>query len=386
MDLGARLSRLGTIGAPRAPPPRAVDALQIPDSLFGPDSRVGREPVLPARAVRPTTLARLACDEALLGVDPGTALFLDTETTGLQHGAGTLPFLIGLAWFENDSLRVRQLFLGHPGGEAPLLAELATRIAGASMLVTFNGKSFDWPLLRTRFVLNRMAIPALPPHLDLVHGARRVFKRRPHVGRLKEVEANILGFHRHGDIDGALIPAVYFDWLRRGTRGLLDQVFAHNAQDVVSMAAIASALARRLEAPEANDAAEDLVSIAELAARHHDWEAVERFAGAACELSPAALTMTEALQLRAQAAVRRQRVQQGTEYLEAATHLSGAPAPLIAEVHLSLAKLYEHRLGDFARAAAHAASASSAEHATQAARRRERLARRQVGREPSPSA
>ena len=105
-------------------------------------------------------------------------LFLDTETTGLAGGTGTVPFLVGLAWFEGRSLRVHQLFLRRLGEEAPMLRVLAERMAEPPAWSTYNGKSFDWPLLRTRFVLNRVPTPAELPHLDLLHCARRVFKHR----------------------------------------------------------------------------------------------------------------------------------------------------------------------------------------------------------------
>ena len=123
-------------------------------------------------------MASLALDPRLAGVDFRRVLYLDTETTGLAGGTGTVPFLVGLAWFEERSLRVHQLFLRRLGEEAPMLRVLAERMAESSCLVTFNGKSFDWPLLRTRFVLNRVPVPAELPHLDLLHCARRVFKHR----------------------------------------------------------------------------------------------------------------------------------------------------------------------------------------------------------------
>ncbi|HSI06085.1 MAG TPA: ribonuclease H-like domain-containing protein, partial [Myxococcota bacterium] len=111
-------------------------------------------------------------------IDFSRALYIDTETTGLSHGAGTLPFLIGMAWFDGTAVRVEQLVLRKPGEEGPMLEELAMRIASSSCIVSYNGKSFDWPLLRTRFVLNRMKVPEPEAHVDLLHCARRVYRRR----------------------------------------------------------------------------------------------------------------------------------------------------------------------------------------------------------------
>ena len=380
MDLLARLQRLqgaGPLahGAPPAPrpPPAAVPALQVPDTVVDAQASVGAERPLDARTAAARTLARLALDPGLHGVEPARALLLDTETTGLAGGAGTLPFLIGLAWFEDASLRVRQLFLGQPGAERPLLEELAARLRTASVLVTFNGKSFDWPLLRTRFVLNRLPPPPLPPHLDLLHCARRVFKRRPEASRLKQLEVSVLGFERHGDIDGALIPAVYFDWLRRGARGLLDQVFAHNAQDVVSMAAVLAALCRRVEAPEAHDHAPDCLSVAELALRAGDEAEAARFALAAAQRAACPAVGTEARLLLARLALRRREAHAAREHLEGAMALREVPEALRLQVHLALARLCEHRLKDPGAALRHAEAGARGEGPLASARRLERL-------------
>ena len=376
MDFAARLGRLGAPGPASAVTRAQPEGLAPPDTVHGPDAMVGSVRPLEARAVRATVLARLACDPSLAFADPERMLFFDTETTGLSGGAGTLPFLIGLAWFEGESLRVRQLFLGQPGAEAPLLRELAERISRASLLVSFNGKSFDLPLLRTRFVLNRLSVPPLPPHLDLVHCARRVFKRRKHAGRLQELEANILGLRRVGDIDGALIPAVYFDWLRRGARGLLDRVFAHNAQDVVSMAAVLVALARRLESLEAHDAAEDCLSVAELAGRNGDETVAETFALHAAEHARCSRAAAEARLLAAKLAARRRDFAAARTLLERATAEAGAPLDVRARLHLKLSQLCEHRLHDFHAAAHHASLGAPAEPVAAASRRRQRLSSR----------
>jgi hypothetical protein len=384
MDFAAKLGRLGSAGPavhPERRPQAGVEGparppFSIPDALHGPDARVGRFAPNEAASLAPSVLAHLACDPTLASADPRRILFFDTETTGLNGGAGTLPFLIGLAWFEGDALRVRQLFLGQPGAEAPLLAELHQRIAASSLLVSFNGKSFDWPLLRTRFVLNRQPLPPLPPHLDLVHCARRVFKRRKQAGRLVELEASVLGHRRVGDIDGALIPAVYFDWLRRGQRGLLDQVFAHNAQDVVSMAAILVALARRLDSPEAHDAAEDCLSVAELAVRNQELSVAEKFALHAAEHARCVRATAEARLLAARLLAKRRDFAAARQQLERAASDAGVPRDLRAVLHLRLSQLCEHRFKDFPTAMHHAELGATAEPAQMAVRRLARLGAR----------
>src|SRR5690606_10056066 len=145
----------------------------------------------------------------LAACDPRRALYLDTETTGLAGGAGTVAFLVGLSFLEDGDLVTEQFLLRRMGEEAAIVARLSERIEQASMLVSFNGKSFDVPLLRTRAVMSRM--PALPerPHLDLVHVARRLHKRRLGSCNLTTIEQRILGFRRQGDIPSSEIAPRY---------------------------------------------------------------------------------------------------------------------------------------------------------------------------------
>jgi len=164
----------------------------------------------------------------------------NTETTGLAGGTGTVPFLIGLAWFEPESsaLVVEQLLLRQLGEEAPMLARFAARVAEASALVTYNGKSFDLPLLKTRLVMNRLPELAAAPHLDLVHVARRLHRHRVPQLNLIHVESEVLGFIRTGDIPGAEICSRYTHYLRTGDDSALVAVLDHNEWDVVAMAAL----------------------------------------------------------------------------------------------------------------------------------------------------
>ncbi len=184
-------------------------------------------------------LALLALDPRLVSCDPARAVYIDTETTGLSGGAGTVPFLIGLAWFEEGgSLVVEQLLLRELGEETPMLERFVERVARASMLVTYNGKSFDLPLLATRLVLARR--PALPEiaHLDLVHVARRIHRHRITQHTLKNIEAEVLGFQRTADISGGDVCSRYTHFLRTGDSSALIAVIDHNEWDIVAMAAL----------------------------------------------------------------------------------------------------------------------------------------------------
>jgi len=164
-------------------------------------------------------------------------LFLDTETTGLSGGTGTVAFLVGLAWRDGDGLALVQYFLCDFDQENALLWAVGQCIRDAGVLVSYNGRTFDWPLLQTRLVMRR-ADPAWrsPPHLDLLTLARRIFKPRLPDCALQTIEQAVLDLHRADDLPGTLIPGRYFAWLRNGDPRVLDPVFIHNRQDVLSMA------------------------------------------------------------------------------------------------------------------------------------------------------
>jgi uncharacterized protein len=162
-------------------------------------------------------------------------LFLDTETTGLSGGTGTVAFLVGLAWREADGLTLVQYFLCDFNQESALLWAVGQCVRHAGVLVSYNGRSFDWPLLQTRLVLKRTAWPS-PPHLDLLSLARRIFKPRLPDCALQTIEEAVLDLHRADDLPGSLIPSRYFAWLRGGDPRALEPVFTHNRQDVLSMA------------------------------------------------------------------------------------------------------------------------------------------------------
>src|SRR6202051_4226676 len=141
--------------------------------------------------------------------NPERWLFLDTETTGLSGGTGTYPFLVGIAWWDAGGLQVEQFFMPHLDEEHSLLLELSERMTERPVLVTFNGKSFDWPLLETRYRMTRAILPCAPKlHLDLLHPARQLWRPRLGSVRLKELERHVLGgegraleWSRHDDID-----------------------------------------------------------------------------------------------------------------------------------------------------------------------------------------
>jgi uncharacterized protein YprB with RNaseH-like and TPR domain len=181
----------------------------------------------------------------------GCWAFVDTETSGLAGGTGTVAFLIGAARVEHGALAVRQWLLTGFGGEAAQLAATVAFAAGAG-LVSYNGKSFDLPLLAARQRLHgaRDAFEGRA-HLDLLHPTRRAFASRWDNCRLATAERRLLGFSRMDDLPGALVPAAWFGWLHRGDWRPLAEVLQHNLWDLVSLAALLPALEECYAAPQA---------------------------------------------------------------------------------------------------------------------------------------
>ena len=180
--------------------------------------------------------------------DPRNWIFLDTETTGLAGGTGTYAFLVGIAWWDDEGLAVEQYFMPDHSQEASMLLDLTGRLAGRPVLVTYNGKSFDCPLLETRFRMTRLGDMPLPEaHLDLLHPARVIWKTRLVSVALGEIERHILSLDRGPDIPSETIPGRYFAFLRGGPPEPLVDVFDHNAKDLRGMAVLALHIARMLE-------------------------------------------------------------------------------------------------------------------------------------------
>lgn len=173
-------------------------------------------------------------------LSPEDVLFLDTETTGLAGGTGTIPFLVGVSWWEPDGFHTRQFFLCGPGKETAMLKSLHLLAASFKAVATYNGASFDLPLLRTRALLNRLEHPwDRLLSWDLLVPARRLWSRRLDNCRQQTVEKDICGLQRDArDIPGSLIPQTWFDFLQQGRWEELHRVLYHNQRDMVGMACI----------------------------------------------------------------------------------------------------------------------------------------------------
>ena len=250
-----------------------VGATWVASTLHEPAERHGDVPLGAALEADFRHLERMTGDARLAGFDPREALFLDIEATGLEHGAGTLAFLVGIGFFEGDTLRLEQILLRDHDEEAALLAILWERVQAFRYLVSFNGKSFDLSVLQNRMVMHRMCSREesqlkLRPHLDLLHVSRAVYKGLWDDVRLQTLERHVLGFVRHDDMPGAMAASCWFAWLREADPAPLVGIAVHNRHDVLSMVALAGVLAREAEPrPDAGRRSQVALNLAALYVR-----------------------------------------------------------------------------------------------------------------------
>ena len=189
----------------------------------------------------------------LLEQGPRT-IFIDLETTGLSGGAGTLAFLVGCGYFDLGAFQVRQFLLTSHAGERALLAAVADFFNDTDLIVTYNGKTFDVPVMETRWTFHRMEMPLDGvPHFDMLHPARRLWKGRPDARatgadeggcRLSTLERVLFDVQRVGDVGGFEIPGRFFGFVRSGDPRPLEPVLEHNRIDLVSLAAVTARAAR----------------------------------------------------------------------------------------------------------------------------------------------
>lgn len=227
-----------------------------------------REQIVPLQelfGIERTTLDEIrACDPRFTGESWNVRrlLFLDTETTGLSGGAGTVAFEIGVGFIDERGMVIRQYIMRDYCEEAAMLTEIAALIRQADTLITFNGKTFDLPLLESRMVMNRIRLPVTQmPHVDLLHAARRVYKLRLKRCNLATLEEAVLGQRRCDDLPGAQVPQRYFDYVRTKEFALLEDVLRHNFDDVKSLACLTGRLCAAFRTPELLDHPEDLFSV-----------------------------------------------------------------------------------------------------------------------------
>ena len=297
-------------------------------------------------------MAELGHDDSLARADLSRAVFLDTETTGLAGGAGTLVFLVGIGSFEpqpggGQAFCLRQFFLRDPDEEPAMLAGLAMFVAGRPV-ITFNGRGFDLPLLETRYILARSRSPAAgAPHLDLLLPSRRLWRDRIGSCALGHIEEVVLGVQRDAsNVPGWLIPQLYVDYLRSGDAHEMVRVLYHNRIDVLSMVTLAAQLCHAFVDPYApGTPARDVLSLAR-------WHDARQQGGEALQIYRAAASAGDAA-VRVEAlrgmGYLLKRAGRREEALATWTELAAAAADDVT-AHIELAKHYEWTARDIARA------------------------------------
>lgn len=209
--------------------------------------------------------------------DTRRVLFLDTETTGLSGGAGTVAFEVGLGFIDERGMIIRQYIMRDYSEEPAMMAEIAQLISRFDTIVSFNGKSFDLPLLESRMVMSRIRLPLTKmPHLDLLHAARRVYKLRLKRCNLASLEEAVLGQVRKDDLPGSMVPQRYFDYIKTGEFALLEDVLRHNLDDVRSLACLTAHLCSVFRNPEQLEHPQDIFGVGKTLMRTGKTERARR--------------------------------------------------------------------------------------------------------------
>ncbi|HEY7307682.1 MAG TPA: ribonuclease H-like domain-containing protein [Bryobacteraceae bacterium] len=307
--------------------------------------------------------------------------FLDTETTGLLGVPATYAFLIGVGRISEDGFRVRQFFMREYEEERSVLAALEAHLNEFDVVITYNGKSYDQPLLEARYRAMRRGSPFLRlRHFDLLHGARRLWKLRLESCRLIQLEQEILGFYRDGDLPGELIPYVYFEYLRSHEARRLVPIFHHNAMDIMTLACLTAIVpaAFRGTNPESLSRlgvrrGEDLFSIARwLLKAGQEEQALDLFRRAVDADLPDKLLFRALWDM----ALLQKKLQGPHLALRAFTELAACRNEYRVRALQELAKHYEHEGRDFAMALDFTRQALRFSESPSLSRRKERLERR----------
>lgn len=305
----------------------------------------GVTPLGAALSANARQIAVSAADDELHAFDPRTAIFVDTETTGLMGGTGTVLFLVGVGYFTETSFRLDQCFMRDYDDEEPMLAFLDDLFSRAETLVSYNGKTFDLPLLRTRFITNRVPFRLeRAMHFDLVHAARRLWRKRLRDCSLGNVEERVMGIRRHGDVDSSLIPQLWMNYLRTRDARPLEPVFYHHRMDILSLVALTGLLSQKLETPAGRgfEHHEDRLSLLRMHFKKKRFEdALELAAQLTDELEDEQL-LAECLEFTARAAKKTQ----DWDRMETAWRRLADLMPYRCDARNELAKFYEHARRD----------------------------------------
>lgn len=289
-----------------------------------------------------------ACGHAYGSSGINDFVFLDTETTGLSGGTGTVAFLIGLGYFEEDAFILRQYFMRDYDEEYPMLLAVNQVLASYKGLVTFNGKAFDWNLLLTRFTSNRIR-PAMkdPIHIDLLYPSRMLWKLKLESCRLSSLEQNILEEYRIDDIPGAMIPAVYFKYIDSRDPGEMKKVIIHNEKDILSMVSLLVKIHSILQNPlNETDGSWELLGAGRIFEKFEDGtSAMDCYD----KCTSSENREVKELSRKKLAGIHKKNKDYTRSIEQLKLLLEGSSTPSIP-VMIELAKQYEHRLKDIGKA------------------------------------
>lgn len=298
----------------------------------------------------PSDLLETISNGLIRGVPPAKWCFLDTETTGLAGGSGTYAFLIGVGRITPQGFRVRQFFMREFGEEASQLSALHEHLKQFEVLITYNGRTFDQPLLETRFRMVRQRPPfSTLEHLDLLFGARRLWNLRFDSCRLVDLENQILGVERQGDLPGEMIPYFYFEYLRTHEIFRLMPIFHHNAVDILTLACLTAIVPRAFYSPDQAQFAH----AAEIVGLARWWRQADQHENALALFRQALdRELPDELLFRTMWDVAALEKKLGREHaaLPMLTDLASARNPWRASAFTELAKYYEHRERNYAMA------------------------------------
>lgn len=328
----------------------------------------------------PQDLLEALVNETGVNVPVTRWAFLDTETSGLSGGSGTFAFLVGVGAITTQGFDLKQFFMRDHGEEPSLLTALSDYLSRFDLLVTYNGRAFDQPLLETRYRLARIREP-FPRllHVDLLYSARRLWRLALESCRLQELEQRILGVERHGDVAGALIPNLYFQYLHSGDFRPLAPVIYHNAIDILSLACLTAIVPTAFRDPSRLTNGAEMIALA-------------RYFRNEGRLEDALALMREALRRKLDEALLWETLWQAAdlerklERHEAAvalwSELSSAKNPRQAEALERLAIHYERREKNFAMALEMTLAALAIEDSESLRKRLERLKKKAGGPRP----
>lgn len=364
-SLSEKLKSLGVnIGTKDLKPPQKIEKYPIENIIDGKeiDNPLGRIFVVENRykkdpridtvpLVFSASLATISTwlgNPEFMGFKPQSFVFLDTETSGLAGGTGTYAFMIGIGKFVDDEFHLSQYFMRDLIEEPAHLAALSGALEGCKVLVTYNGKSFDVPLLNSRYITNGEP-PLLKSylHIDLLHLTRRLWRDRLPSRTLGSIEENILNVQRtEQDIPGWMVPSIYFDYLQTGDARPLLNVFYHNAMDIISLAALLNHISSMFNDPHGGliEHGIDLIAMGKI------FEEMSKF-DAAAECYAHGLEFDIPDSVRGQAIKRWSIMEKRRNNLSTSMQLWQKAAEY-EEVyaHIELAKAFEHKLKNFTEA------------------------------------